>query len=108
MQAVATPEVFVYIRAIMAMVIGLSLTRLLTGLAGIVQSPKKHRGRLHIYGSDWFHPSSFLCRSQESSHHSATERPIISHINPSAKSHGYRTMECRTSRAVRTCFNRLE
>ncbi|WFU89341.1 hypothetical protein QA644_10020 [Rhizobium sp. CC1099] len=43
MQAAATPEVFVYIRAIMAMVIGLSLTRLLTGLAGIVQSPKKHR-----------------------------------------------------------------
>lgn len=43
MQAVATPEVYVYIRTVMSMVIGLSLARLLTGLGGIVQSPGKFR-----------------------------------------------------------------
>ncbi|MBB3590915.1 hypothetical protein FHX08_001259 [Rhizobium sp. BK529] len=42
MQA-ATPEVYVYIRTVMSMVIGLSLARLLTGLGGIVQSPGKFR-----------------------------------------------------------------
>ncbi|MBB3308327.1 hypothetical protein FHT78_000056 [Rhizobium sp. BK196] len=43
MQAAATPEVYVYIRTVMSMVIGLSLARLLTGLGGIVQSPGKFR-----------------------------------------------------------------
>ena len=43
MQAAATPEVYVYIRTVMSMVIGLSLARLLTGLGGIVQSPGKYR-----------------------------------------------------------------
>jgi len=43
MQAAATPEVYVYIRTVMSMVIGLSLARLLTGLGGIVQTPGKHR-----------------------------------------------------------------
>lgn len=42
MQA-ATPEVYVYIRTVMSMVIGLSLARLLTGLGGIVQAPGKNR-----------------------------------------------------------------
>jgi hypothetical protein len=43
LQTAATPEVYVYIRTVMSMVIGLSLARLLTGLGGIVQSPGKNR-----------------------------------------------------------------
>ncbi|WP_184327358.1 hypothetical protein [Rhizobium sp. BK529] len=43
MMQAATPEVYVYIRTVMSMVIGLSLARLLTGLGGIVQSPGKFR-----------------------------------------------------------------
>ena len=41
--AAATPEVYVYIRTVMSIIISLSLARLLTGLAGFVQSPGKHR-----------------------------------------------------------------
>jgi hypothetical protein len=41
--AATTPEVYIYIRTVMSMIIGLSLARLLTGLAGIVQSPGKYR-----------------------------------------------------------------
>jgi hypothetical protein len=41
--AVGTPEVYVYIRTVMSMIIGLSLARLLSGLAAFVQSPDKHR-----------------------------------------------------------------
>jgi len=38
-----TPEVYVYIRTVMSMVIGLSLAQLLTRLAAFVQSPGKNR-----------------------------------------------------------------
>jgi hypothetical protein len=48
MEHAATPEVYVYIRAVMSIIISLSLARLLTGLAGIVQAPGKH----HVY---WVH-----------------------------------------------------
>lgn len=43
MEAARTPEVYVYIRTVMSMVIGLSLAQLLTRLAGFVQAPGKHR-----------------------------------------------------------------
>lgn len=43
MDQASTAEVYLYIRTVMAMVIGLSLARLLTGLAAIVQTPGKHR-----------------------------------------------------------------
>jgi hypothetical protein len=43
MGGASTPEVYVYIRTVMSIVISLSLARLLTGLAGFVQSPGKHR-----------------------------------------------------------------
>jgi hypothetical protein len=41
--AASTAEIYVYIRTVMSIVISLSLARLLTGLAGFVQSPGKHR-----------------------------------------------------------------
>jgi hypothetical protein len=43
MDAVSTMEVFSHIRIVMGMVISLSLARLLTGVASIVQAPDKHR-----------------------------------------------------------------
>jgi hypothetical protein len=43
MGSASTPEVYVYIRTVMSIVISLSLARLLTGLAGFVQSPGKHK-----------------------------------------------------------------
>ncbi|WP_160010577.1 hypothetical protein [Rhizobium sp. 18055] len=43
MQTVASPEVFLHIKVVMGMVISLSLARLLTGVAGIVQHPAKGR-----------------------------------------------------------------
>jgi hypothetical protein len=43
MEHATTPEVYVYIRTVMSIIISLSLARLLTGLAGFVQSPGKHR-----------------------------------------------------------------
>jgi hypothetical protein len=43
MDQASTAEVYLYIRTVMAMVISLSLARLLTGLAAIVQSPGKQR-----------------------------------------------------------------
>ncbi|WP_421402514.1 hypothetical protein [Agrobacterium fabrum] len=41
--AVNAAEAYSHIRAVMGMVVGLSLARLLTGLAGFVQHPKKER-----------------------------------------------------------------
>jgi hypothetical protein len=41
--AASSAEIYVYIRTVMSIVISLSLARLLTGLAGFVQSPGKHR-----------------------------------------------------------------
>ncbi|EJZ17533.1 hypothetical protein NE852_12575 [Rhizobium sp. Pop5] len=41
MEAVSSPEVFLHIKVVMGMVISLSLARLLTGVAGIVQHPGK-------------------------------------------------------------------
>lgn len=43
MGATHAPEVYVYIRTVMSMVIGLALAQLLTRLAGFVQSPGKNR-----------------------------------------------------------------
>ncbi len=40
--AVNAAEAYSHIRAVMGMVVGLSLARLLTGLAGFVQHPKKN------------------------------------------------------------------
>ncbi|MGO8315982.1 hypothetical protein ACC827_38005, partial [Rhizobium ruizarguesonis] len=39
MEAVRSPEVFLTIKAVVGMVISLSLARVLTGIAGIVQHP---------------------------------------------------------------------
>ncbi|MEN5082055.1 hypothetical protein ABE438_06190 [Bosea sp. TWI1241] len=36
-------ELFPHIRIVMGMVIGLGITRLLTGIAGLIQHPKRHR-----------------------------------------------------------------
>ncbi|MDE1994497.1 MAG: hypothetical protein KGI75_18480 [Rhizobiaceae bacterium] len=41
--AASTAEVYVYIRTVMSMVIGLSLAQLLMGLARFVQSPGEHK-----------------------------------------------------------------
>jgi hypothetical protein len=41
METVSSPEVFLHIKVVMGMVISLSLARVLTGLAGIVQHPAK-------------------------------------------------------------------
>ena len=41
METVASPEVFLHIKVVMGMVISLSLARLLTGIAGIIQHPGK-------------------------------------------------------------------
>ncbi len=43
MGATHAPEIYVYIRTVMSMVIGLALAQLLTRLAGFVQSPGKNR-----------------------------------------------------------------
>jgi hypothetical protein len=43
MDQASAAEAYLYIRTVMAMIISLSLARLLTGLAGLVQSPGKHR-----------------------------------------------------------------
>ena len=43
MTSAGTPEVYVYIRTVMSIIISLSLARLLTGLAAFVQAPDKHR-----------------------------------------------------------------
>jgi hypothetical protein len=43
MGGASSPEVYVYIRTVMSIVISLSLARLLTGLAGFVQAPGKHK-----------------------------------------------------------------
>ncbi|EJL51414.1 hypothetical protein PMI09_04456 [Rhizobium sp. CF122] len=43
METVASPEVFLHIKVVMGMVISLSLARLLTGIAGIIQHPAKAR-----------------------------------------------------------------
>lgn len=43
MEQVASPEVFLHIKVVMGMVLSLSLARLLTGLAGIVQHPGKNK-----------------------------------------------------------------
>ncbi|KZS52484.1 MULTISPECIES: hypothetical protein [Rhizobium] len=41
METVSSPEVFLHIKVVMGMVISLSLARVLTGVAGIVQHPGK-------------------------------------------------------------------
>ncbi|MET3753436.1 cbb3-type cytochrome oxidase subunit 3 [Rhizobium binae] len=41
METVSSPEVFLHIKVVMGMVISLSLARLLTGVAGIVQHPAR-------------------------------------------------------------------
>lgn len=41
MQTQLAPEIFPHIRIVMGMVIGLGITRLLTGVAGLVQHPKR-------------------------------------------------------------------
>ncbi|ARM12835.1 MULTISPECIES: hypothetical protein [Rhizobium] len=46
METVSSPEVFLHIKVVMGMVISLSLARLLTGVAGIVQHPAKAK----VYG----------------------------------------------------------
>lgn len=42
-QVVSASEIFPHIRVVMGMVIGLGVTRLLSGIAGLVQHPARHR-----------------------------------------------------------------
>ncbi|MGV8936947.1 MAG: hypothetical protein ACOH2J_07465 [Allorhizobium sp.] len=43
MDTLAEPEVFIHIKVVMAMIISLSLARLLNGLAGIIQHPGRQK-----------------------------------------------------------------
>ncbi|ANK92115.1 MULTISPECIES: hypothetical protein [Rhizobium] len=51
METVSSPEVFVHIKVVMGMVISLSLARLLTGVAGIVQHPAN--ARVYVVHLGW-------------------------------------------------------
>lgn len=51
--AVNAAEAYSHIRAVMGMVVGLSLARLLTGLAGFVQHPKKKNGFIPCTSAGW-------------------------------------------------------
>ncbi|WP_454853826.1 hypothetical protein [Rhizobium binxianense] len=51
METVSTPEVFTHIRIVMGMVISLSLARLLTGVATIVQHPAQ--GKVYAVHLGW-------------------------------------------------------
>ncbi|ARO24545.1 hypothetical protein CO659_23985 [Rhizobium sp. S9] len=51
METVSSPEVFLHIKVVMGMVISLSLARLLTGVAGIVQHPAK--ARVYVVHLGW-------------------------------------------------------
>ena len=51
MEALPAPELFPHVRIVMGMVVGLGITRLLMGVAGLVQHP--HRARLSALHMLW-------------------------------------------------------